>query len=251
VDEAELARRRSQFGRSCRSLLANSPRSLGAQGPGFWIALSGAPSPDLNMVLVDSPDAATLAHAMTTVQQAGLPTLFMLAGKCRDEDLGRSFTEAGEMPFMFSGLGEGQLRKDGRVRQARPDDRDAFAGLISESFEFDRSVADLMARTLELPDDVAQVFFFWEGDTPVSTVLTSIVDDAVCVWCMATPPRHARRGFARALLGDVLARARDDGARVGLLGATPAGKPLYDATGWITLETWRVTTNAVSAQFAG
>jgi GNAT superfamily N-acetyltransferase len=155
------------------------------------------------------------------------------------------------MPFMFSGLGEGQLRKDGRVRQARPDDRDAFAGLISESFEFDRSVADLMARTLELPDDVAQVFFFWEGDTPVSTVLTSIVDDAVCVWCMATPPRHARRGFARALLGDVLARARDDGARVGLLGATPAGKPLYDATGWITLETWRVTTNAVSAQFAG
>lgn len=41
-----------------------------------------------------------------------------------------------------------------------------------------------------------------------------------------------------------------DGAEIGLLGATPAGLPLYEATGWRTVEQWRVFTNAASAQFS-
>ena len=82
-------------------------------------------------------------------------------------------------------------------------------------------------------------------------VLTSIVDDAVTVWCMSTPERFARRGYGRAILADSLLRAKSDGAKVGLLGATPAGKPLYDATGWITLEHWRLFASAESVQFEG
>jgi hypothetical protein len=46
-----------------------------------------------------------------------------------------------------------------------------------------------------------------------------------------------------------MASAAADGVRVGLLGATPAGKPLYDATGWTTLEDWQIFTNRESAQF--
>jgi predicted acetyltransferase len=67
---------------------------------------------------------------------------------------------------------------------------------------------------------------------------------------MATPPQHARRGYARALLAAVLHHAREDGATLGLLGATPAGFPLYDATGWSTHETWDLYTDAVSEQFS-
>jgi hypothetical protein len=79
-----------------------------------------------------------------------------------------------------------------------------------------------------------------EDAQAVSTVLTSIVDDAVCVWCMGTPARFARRGYGRSLLTDVLLRAQFEGASIGLLGATQAGKPLYDATGWTTLEQWQL-----------
>jgi GNAT superfamily N-acetyltransferase len=66
---------------------------------------------------------------------------------------------------------------------------------------------------------------------------------------MATPQRFARRGYGRAILADVLLRAKLEGASIGLLGATPAGKALYDSTGWTTLEDWRMflTPDAASA----
>jgi hypothetical protein len=48
----------------------------------------------------------------------------------------------------------------------------------------------------------------------------------------------------------VLQLAYDDGATLGLLGATPAGLPLYEATGWRTEETWDLYTDAVSEQFS-
>jgi hypothetical protein len=51
-------------------------------------------------------------------------------------------------------------------------------------------------------------------------------------WGMSTPPAHARRGYGRAVLDSVLAAGVADGARTGVLGATPAGLPLYEATGW-------------------
>lgn len=51
------------------------------------------------------------------------------------------------------------------------------------------------------------------------------------------------------MIADTMARAGSQGVEVGLLGATPAGKPLYDATGWSTLEDWEIYTNGSSAQF--
>jgi len=84
----------------------------------------------------------------------------------------------------------------------------------------------------------------------VCALMTSRVGDAFTLWCMSTPERFGRHGFGRALLADTMARAASDGVKVGLLGATPAGKPLYDATGWTTLETWEIYTNGESAQFS-
>ena len=41
----------------------------------------------------------------------------------------------------------------------------------------------------------------------------------------------------------------EGGCTVGLLGATPAGQPLYESTGWTTLEPWDIYVNGDSAQF--
>jgi GNAT superfamily N-acetyltransferase len=94
-----------------------------------------------------------------------------------------------------------------------------------------------------------KIWILVDGDVPVSAVLTSIVDDAVTIWCMSTPERFARRGYGRAILAHTLSQAKSEGAAVGLLGATPAGKPLYDATGWFTVEQWQMFANEESAQF--
>ena len=61
MDEAELSLRRSQMGRSARSFLVAGSRCVESQGPGYWVALSGVPSPDANMALVDTSDPAVLA----------------------------------------------------------------------------------------------------------------------------------------------------------------------------------------------
>ena len=64
-------------------------------------------------------------------------------------------------------------------------------------------------------------------------------------------PRAIRPSWhGRALLADVLRRGKLEGASIGLLGATPAGKPLYDATGWTTLEGWRLFLSSERRQWA-
>ncbi|MGA3353070.1 MAG: GNAT family N-acetyltransferase [Acidimicrobiales bacterium] len=251
MDEAELARRRSQMGRSCSSFLACGPGSVGDQGPGYWVALSGAPSPDLNVALFDTTDPATIERAMRRVEEAGLPTFVMQAGAGLGVDLGPRWHHVADMAFMAFALDDRPLRADSRVRQARHAERGVFNDLLADAFGLENDVAAVVGRVLEADDGTGQAWLLVEGGVPVSTVLTSIIDDAVCVWCMATPARYARRGFGRALLADVLSRAKASGAAIGLLGATPAGKTLYDATGWTTLEQWRISTNADPAQVAG
>jgi GNAT superfamily N-acetyltransferase len=243
VDEAELSLRRSQMGHSARSFLVAGNRAVQDQGPGYWVALSGAPSPDANMALVDTGDSGVLAAVVRRIEDAGLPTLIILAGAGRGAQPGTGWQHVGDMPFMAFALDGARLHPDGRVRQARVDDFGVVSDLVASSFGLIPEVAAVVAGILELGDAAGKLWLLVEGAQAVSTVLTSIVDDAVCVWCMGTPPRFARHGYGRSLLTDVLLRARLEGAGIGLLGATPAGKPLYDATGWTTLEQWQLYLN--------
>jgi GNAT superfamily N-acetyltransferase len=251
VNEAELEERRAQMGQSCLFFVANNPRALGGQGPGYWFALSGAPSPDLNAAFLDSSDEATAAQVLREVETAGFPTLFMLAGEAQGFDLGGRWQHMGAMPFMVRALDGAELRPDERVRRAGIEDFETFGELSSQAFGLGRDIVEVITASLDPKDEATKIWLLIEGGVAVSTVLTSLVDDTVCVWCMATPERFSRRGYGRAILADALLRARSDGASLGLLGATPAGKALYDATGWTTLEDWQIYTNAASAQLEG
>jgi GNAT superfamily N-acetyltransferase len=202
------------------------------------------------MALVYSGDSAVLANVLRQVHDSGIPTLVMLAGAGRGSELGTGWQHVGDMPFMAFVLTGTQLRPDGRVRQAGVDDFDVVSELVASSFGLTQEVGDVVAGILELGDAAGKIWLLIDDALAVSTVLTSIVDDAVCVWCMGTPERFARRGYGRALLVDVLRRAKLERARIGLLGATPAGKPLYDATGWTTLEEWKLLLSPESAQFS-
>lgn len=252
MDEAELARRREQMGRGITPW-ASGPGATSELGDGYWVQLTGAPSPDANMALVSSASDAALTAAGDLVAAAGVPAIFMLAGAAAAA--GRrppgEWQAVGSMPFMALELAGAEVGGDRRVRRAGPDDIDDVVDLMADAFGLERPVAEVVARPLA--DDGGRSMAFWlleDDGKAVSTVVSCALDDVVSLWCMSTPARLGRRGYGRALLGAVLAASRDAGAELGLLGATPAGFPLYEATGWRTLEEWELYVNADSAQFS-
>src|SRR5579863_2675904 len=213
MGSADLAVRRAQMGRSLQPMVqANGLRAVGEVGTGYWMALFGVPSPDANLALVDSDDTAIVAETKGKVEATGYPTVFMLAGPASTALLDGGWQAGGSMPFMNSPLAEGHLGTDARVRQATGDDFDVVCDLLAEAYGMTREVADSVGMVLRARTrDEVKIWLLVEGRHAVSTVTTSIVDDAACVWCMGTPARFARRGYGRALLGDVLRRAKDGG----------------------------------------
>jgi GNAT superfamily N-acetyltransferase len=220
--------------------------------PGWWLTLSGAPSPDVNMVLVHERDEATLGRALDRIAAMRCPALLMLAGDgvALAEAVPAGWDRVGAMPIMSLDVAGAPTRPDPRVRQAGPDDVEVVKELIAEAYGIDRDVVALMTRHIVDGDGTLRTWLLEDDGAAVSTVMTGRVQDSVSLWCMGTPGRFSRRGHGRAILGAVLDWAAADGATTGLLGATPAGLPLYAATGWQVVEEWEIYLNATSAQFS-
>jgi Tat protein secretion system quality control protein TatD with DNase activity len=66
-----------------------------------------------------------------------------------------------------------------------------------------------------------------------------------------TPPEQQRQGAGRATLEAAMAYHRAQGTSIFYLGATEAGKPLYERTGFRTLEETPIWVAGHSAQFPG
>jgi hypothetical protein len=230
------------------------PGAVSEVSDGHWVLLSGAPSPDVNLVLVHTSDENVLAEALATVDRVGAPAVVCLAGEASEQGMASSWQAVGTMPFMKADLAEVPQAADRRVRVAGPDDVEVTIALLADAYGMDPAVARFAVEPVltGLTDDTSDMRYWMlvEDGVPVSMVLDARAGDVITLWCMGTPQRYGRRGHGRALLGHVVNASRQDGMTVGLLGATPAGKPLYDATGWRTLEEWRLFINATSAQFA-
>lgn len=247
-DLAQLMRR--QMGRAFGRFDAR-PGTCVVLEPTWWVAFLGRPAPDLNVALVHEDDPAALAAVLGHVRDAQVGALVMLAGG--GTALAPAFPEgwdaAGSMPMMACDLDATPAEDDARVRAAGPADAATVTALAAEAFGMDPDDVEVMVELAVQPGSGVVAWLLEADGEAVSTVLTVRDEDSVLVFTMATPERLARRGYGGALLGAVLARARADGARIGLLGATPAGYPLYEARGWRTVEEWQILTNAASEQF--
>jgi GNAT acetyltransferase-like protein len=253
MSAGDVTRRRTQMGEAISGWGA-IPGAVTEVSDGHWVLLSGAPSPDVNLVLVHSPDQKVLDEALATVDRVGAPALLCLAGEAPDQGLASSWQAVGTMPFMQADLAEVPHVTDPRVRVAGPDDVEVTVALLAEAYGMDPAVARIAVEPVltGLTNETSDMRYWMlvEDGVPVSMVLDARAGDVLTLWCMGTPQRFGRRGHGRALLGHVLNDALQDGVTVGLLGATPAGKPLYDATGWRTVEEWRLFINSASVQFA-
>jgi GNAT superfamily N-acetyltransferase len=247
----EHVRRRTAMGRGILPWVSG-PSMLGRVDEGSWLVLSGSSSPDMNLAFLYREDPDALTEALTEIEDRGLSALVMLAGEGKRLAplVPPAFQPVGEMPMMSKRL-DGPDVEDDRVRRATAADRPAVNQLIHGAYGLPQDAIELATAPLEGPDDGPLAIWVLEQDgEPVSAVTTTRIEDTVGLWTMATPPEHQRKGYGRALLAAVLSDARRDGAALGLLGATPAGLPLYRSTGWEIDEEWDLYVNATSEQFS-
>jgi GNAT superfamily N-acetyltransferase len=251
LPSAEHIRRRTAMGRGILPWVTG-PSMLGRVDDGSWLLLTGASSPDMNFAFLHREDPDGLTEALTEIEERRLSAMLMLAGEGRALAplVPAAFERVGEMPVMSKRLEEPDVDDD-RVRRATSADRAAVNEMLRAAYGLPQDAIELATAPLELPEGGPLSIWVLEQDAEiVSAVTTTRIEDTVGLWTMATPPVHQRKGFGRALLAAVLTEARRDGAVLGLLGATPAGLPLYESTGWEVDEVWDLYVNAPSEQFS-
>jgi GNAT superfamily N-acetyltransferase len=234
---AELTRLRTLYGRAASfwataGLVVEDSR---------WIALSGAQSALFNEGLCHGPGGGDqLRPTVEELREAGFPATLGVAGEAmRDVQrlvtLGWTCVEA--QPFMARPISG--LAPDPDVRALGADDIEAARALVQDAYQLP---AELGAFGVPEPAAHGTGHTAWglfdEGNL-VSYMGTAVVEDAAVVWTMATPARHARRGYAARLLSGALAGTRKEGATFGLLHSSAAGAPLYRRTGFEVLEWWQ------------
>jgi GNAT superfamily N-acetyltransferase len=226
------------------------PEMVGAVKDGYCMLLTGLPVPDFNIVLVDTAEPTALSAALADVEAVGAPALIALAaeGAGQARALPVPWQVVAQMPIMALEL-RATAEPDARVRMATPQDAADVGRVWADAYGFDLGVAVDAAELIVSAPVLSRTWLLEDAGHVVSAVVTTHVEDTVSIWAMATPPQLARRGYGRALLSTVLTAAAEHGARLALLGATEAGYPLYESTGWKTIEQWTVAVSGESAQF--
>ena len=249
MSEIDIALARQHMGTALADWVA-FPEMLHQVHPTSWLFLSGLPFSGFNKAMVTTDDEGTLSEILQTISEKAAPTHLFLAadGKNLVNRLPAEWKCVGHDPFMYKYLDATDQENDPRVSLAGIDDYETVLALLSGSFGVEPTRDPIIANILENPIAVNDIWVLKEDGQAVSTVMTCLVDDALTVWAMSTPPQFRRRGYGQALLSDVLRRSALNGATIGLLVATELGKKLYDALGWTTLEEWDVYTNDAKIQ---
>ena len=222
MDQNELALRRTQMGWVCAALATGTDMEYQVDA-GWWLGLTGAPSPDVNMALLHQRDSSALAEELRRIEARGCPAFVMPAGDGRslESELPDGWEPVGTTPMMAADLATTPTAPDPRVRLAGPDDIDALTDLVVESYGMPREIAAITMEPLGRDGTGLHAWLLEEDGRVVSTVSTYRIEDSVSVWTMATPVRFGRRGKGRSLLAAVLDHARNDGAKIGLLSRPP------------------------------
>ena len=186
-----------------------------------------------------------LAESIQRLELRRVPGVFMVSAQAADKVGGKiaalGLSEAGEAPMMvFTGPAPAMSSGYDVTQVDSAADLDVVADLIASAFDLDRA---WIGRTFASPtllagSDAAQFFIARATGQPMSTVTTTGAGSVIGIWSMATPPQLQRRGAGKAALLGAIERKQASGAKLFYLLATPAGQPLYVATGFKTVETF-------------
>lgn len=211
--------------------------------PRALLGISGGPTDDFNMALVDDEDDSMLREFVDLLRKVALPAVFFMSRACSGwlgpvaAELG--LANAGNAPLMAL-TGAPTVQEASGFSVDRVHDTTTLAlvaDLVAAAFEVDRQWVGRAFCAPALLDTPAISFFLASKDgEPYSAVTTTTGGTVVGIWSMATPENRRRQGAARAALLAAIEHHRRLGATTFYLIASAAGKPLYDAVGFKTVE---------------
>lgn len=247
-----------EMGGALIAVMGGVPGALTRDTPHGWLALSGVPLPDFNYAVLDTQaDGALLRAFGGSIAERDLPAIVFLASAVGGAlgpvaaDLG--LQHVGAAPLMVyrpertgadADTGPYQVERvtdEATLRETTPLIASAF------SLPLDETNA-LYGQSLIARPDIG-VFLARRDGEPICSVTTTGADDVVGIWSMATPPRYQRQGAGRAALDWVIAHHLARGATTFYLGATEAGKRLYDQIGFVTVDELAIWLSGQSTQF--
>lgn len=232
-------------------LTARGVAAIIAEAPGFYarmtrtsaLLLSGEPVLDLNMILIGpgSKSDGFLCEAVELVQERKLPllTLFApdIASTLEPSAAKLGMASIGTLPLMvLRATSPFQPGKMCNIKRAVDQRTITIAGdLQASAFELPR---ESVARALDASRtkiSCAETFVSsWDGE-PISAMTVVRAGITAGVWTMATLPEHQRKGMGRAMLTRVLEQYHQQGVSLFYLGASEAGRPLYESVGFETI----------------
>ena len=242
--QADIDKARRDFAFTLKPWVDGSPHGSITEGSDWYSMIIGLPVEPFNMVWIANLGIDSLDAALADLEQRNCPGHVRLsgAGLMHGKELpARGYTLGGGGAFMAwhpdKKIETFKLRSGLDVRRiTNPAELAPMLEILQSSFAIDHETMKLFN---EFFDNWNIDHFLWalfDADVMVSIVTSTVFENSVGIYSMATPASAQKKGYGAELLQYVQqfhARAGQDNA---LLFASGDGKFLYDKLGWDTLE---------------
>ena len=242
--QADIDKARRDFAFTLKPWVDGSPHGSITEGSDWYSTIIGLPLEPFNMVWIASLGKDSMEAALADIEQRNLAGHVRLsgAGLMRAKDLqARGYTFGGGNALMA--WHPDKKSEDFRLRaglEVRRITNDVELAPVLEIFQSSFEIDDATMKYFnEFYGNWKLDHLLWalfDADVMVSIVTSTVFENNVGIYSMATPASAQKKGYGAELLQYVQqfhARAGQDTA---LLFASAAGKFLYDKLGWDTLE---------------
>jgi GNAT superfamily N-acetyltransferase len=216
------------------------------RGPGWLAVLSREQHTDVNIsVLLSDATQGSSGELVRLVEAAGVPAVVSVPAEL-DEGVLEPLRSAGFVPeplsepLMWLDSRPSSSADDFEIRRVRSHEELSVAiEVAAEGHGFEPAMLSrILSRDVGADEDVT-TWIAWSGGEAASVAWLTH-GPRIGVWQMNTPPRHRRRGAARATLLAALHELWDAGTAGAFLWASPAGRPLYEGVGFSAVAERRV-----------
>lgn len=210
--------------------------------PGGWSGFSGESAVEYNLALLRQPERVEAAR--DEILRLGHPAILMLAGPALGEAqvlIGSSWVCVGSVTLMSRSLDDLDDVDGGlEARALEPAEWELARAVVSEAFGMPSEMARLALPDAELSRPGRDLWGSFTADGQVAACVgTILIEDAVCLWSVATSPAAQGQGHGAAVVDAALRGATGAGSRLAVVQAAAGAVGFYATRGFATAETWQ------------
>ena len=242
--QADIDKARRDFVYTLKPWVEGSSQDTITEGSDWYSAIIGLPPEIFNMVWIASLGKDSMEAALADLEHRTLAGYVRLSGaglmhaKRLQE---RGYTIGGGNALMAWHPDKNseafKLRAGLEVRRITNDiELVTMLEIFQSSFEIDDATMKYFNEFYGNWDLDHFLWALFDGAVMVSIVTSTVFENNVGIYSMATPASAQKKGYGAELLQYVQQFHAKAGQDTGLLFASAAGKFLYDKLGWDTLE---------------